>query len=172
MNPLVHWSCGHPKKRTPKLQAIINWHCGLNEMQTKFWEISPGKFDLFFWYFFFLENLMCSNEILDKISWKNLICFYVIFSPGKSYAFLQNSEKALQEILMCSSIIFFYQVLLENLMCSYKVICPLLENSYFFLLHRSLLERKLLIMENVWQNIIMGKNESFPIWRGKNLLKW
>ena len=29
-----------------------------------------GKFDLFSWYFFLLENLMCSNEILDTISWK------------------------------------------------------------------------------------------------------
>ena len=36
---------------------------------TEFWESSPGKFDLFF---FLLENLMCSNEILDKILMENI----------------------------------------------------------------------------------------------------
>ena len=54
-------------------------------------------------YFFLLENLMCSNEILDKISWKLWSVLMIFLPPGKSYVFLRNFEKALLEILMCSS---------------------------------------------------------------------
>ena len=48
----------------------------------------------------------------------------LFFPPGKSYVYLQNFEKALLEILMCSSTF----CLLENLTCSYKELCLLLEN--------------------------------------------
>ena len=34
---------------------------------------------------------------------ENLICFYGILSPGKSYVFLRNFEKAVLEVLMCSN---------------------------------------------------------------------
>ena len=47
---------------------MISWK--IVSVLTKFRESSPGKFDLFLRYFFLLENLMCSNEILDKISGK------------------------------------------------------------------------------------------------------
>ena len=50
---------------------------------TKFWTRSPGNFDLFLWYFFLLENRMCSCRILRKLSWK-FWCVLVRFaSPGK-----------------------------------------------------------------------------------------
>jgi len=47
---------------------MVSWK--IVSVLTKFGESSPRKFDLFLWYFFLLENLMCSNKILDKISWK------------------------------------------------------------------------------------------------------
>ena len=84
---------------------------------------SPGKFDLFLWHLFLLENLMCSNEILDKISWK-FWCVLVHFaSPGK---------------FICVFIPFL--VLLENLMCSYKRIMSSPGKLEVFFLHPSLLE--------------------------------
>ena len=48
---------------------------------------------------------MCSNKIFDfdKISWKIWSVLMVFLSPGKSYVFLRNFEKAILEILMCSS---------------------------------------------------------------------
>ena len=50
---------------------------------TKFWTRSPGKFDLFLWSFFLLENCMCSCGILRNLSWK-FWCILVNFaSPGK-----------------------------------------------------------------------------------------
>ena len=50
---------------------------------TKFWTRSPGNFNLFLWYFFFLENRMCSCRILRKLSWK-FWCILVHFaSRGK-----------------------------------------------------------------------------------------
>ena len=112
---------------------------------TKYRESSPGKFDLFLWYFFLLmENLMCSNEILDKISWKFWSVLMIFLPPGKSHVFLQNFEKALLEILICSSIFCLswkiyinvlipFLVLLENLMSSSG-------NLEVFLLYSSLLE--------------------------------
>ena len=124
------------------------------------------KFDLFLWYFFLLENLMCSNEILDKISWKIWSVLIIPFPPGKWYVFLRNCEKVLREILMCSRIfclswkiymcyVFWFSwkvwcvlikelcLLLENLRCSYyiQVSCKIwrvLEIS----LKKSLLEKK------------------------------
>ena len=65
---------------------MVSWK--IVSVLTKFWESSPGKFDLFFWYFFLLENLMCSNEILDNISWKIWSVLIIFFPPGKSYVFL------------------------------------------------------------------------------------
>ena len=53
----------------------------------KFWESSPGKFDLFLWYFFLLENFMCSNETLNNISWKIVCVVMIVFPPGKLYVF-------------------------------------------------------------------------------------
>ena len=83
------------------------------------WVWSPGKSYLFLQnfekallenlicsygiYFFLLENLMCSNEILDKISWKIWSVLRIFSPPRKSYVFLQNFKKALLKILMCSS---------------------------------------------------------------------
>ena len=52
------------------------------------------------WWFFLLENLMCSNEIVHKISWKIWSVLMIFFPSGKSYVFLRNFEKALLEILM------------------------------------------------------------------------
>ena len=58
---------------------------------------SPGKSYLFLQNFekALLENLMCSNEILDKISRKFWSVLMIFLPPGKSNVFLQNFEKAL-----------------------------------------------------------------------------
>ena len=52
---------------------------------TKFLTRSPGKFDLFLWYFFFLEIRMCSCRILNFLPFlENAMCSCTIFgSPGK-----------------------------------------------------------------------------------------
>ena len=69
---------------------------------TKFWARSLGRFDLFLWYFYLLENRMCSCGILKKafleilmysstfcLSWKIYMCSCTIFgSPGKFDVFL------------------------------------------------------------------------------------
>ena len=121
----------HPTRQFYKISVLggmASWKivCVL----TKFWESSPRKFDLFLWYFCLLENLMCSKEILDKISWKFWSVLIIFLPLGKSYVFLQNFEKALRKFwcvlayfaspgkFICVPIPFL--VLLENLMCSYK----------------------------------------------------
>ena len=53
--------------------GMVSWK--IVSVLTKFWESSPGKF----------------------------ICSYGFFPPRKSYVFLRNFEKALREILICSS---------------------------------------------------------------------
>ena len=80
------------------LQNICSWGDGLLENRIcsyKNWECSPGKFDLFLWYLLLLEIVMCSNEILDKISWKIWSVLMIIFPPWKLYVFLRYFEKAL-----------------------------------------------------------------------------
>ena len=101
---------------------------------TKFRENSPGKCDLFLWYFFLLENLMCSNEILDKISGKFwsifLWYFFLLENRMCSCGILRKLSWRFWCVLVhfassgkfverkCVLLPFF--VLLENLMCSYK----------------------------------------------------
>ena len=103
---------------------MVSWK--IVSVLTKFWESSPGKFDLFSWLFFLLENLMCSNEIwtrsprnfdlflwyfwrmcscgiLRKLSWKFWCVLVRFVSPGK---------------FICVLIPFL--VLLEKMACSYK----------------------------------------------------
>ena len=69
----------HPPRQFYKISVfggMISWKilCVL----TKFWTRSPWKFDLFLWYFFFLENrIVCG--ILRKLSWKFDV-FYKMFT--------------------------------------------------------------------------------------------
>ena len=61
----------HPTRQFYKISVLggmVSWKivCVL----TKFRENSPGNFYLFLWYFFLLENRMCSCGILRKLSWK------------------------------------------------------------------------------------------------------
>ena len=101
----------HPTRQFYKL-------FGKSYVLTKFRERSPGKFDLFFRYFFISWKILCVL-ILDKISWNFLSVVLMIFLPlGKSYEFLQNFEKALLEILMCSSI---FCLSWKIYMCSYTI---------------------------------------------------
>ena len=86
------------------LQNICSWGMvsrKIVSVLTKSWESSPGKFDLFVWYFLLLENLKCSNEILDKISWKIWCVLIHVASPEK---------------FIC--VLGIFLILLENLMCS------------------------------------------------------
>ena len=109
----------HPTRQFYKLsvlRGIVSWK--IISVITKFWESSPGKFDLFLWYFFLLENLMCSNEIFDKISWKIWSVLMVFFSPGKSYVFLRNFEKAILENLYVFLYHFWFSW--KKMVCSYK----------------------------------------------------
>ena len=71
---------------------------------------------------------ICKISVLrGMVSWKVWSVLMVFFPPGKSYVFLQNFEKAILEILMCSSTFcpswkfYMYHFLLENLMCSYYI---------------------------------------------------
>ena len=94
-----------------------------NEISTRF----PGTFYLFLWYFFLLENSMCSCRILRKLSWKfwcvlvtflvlleNLMCSYkrIMSSYGKFICFLLHSS--LLENLMCSRNLLYLKLLLEK----------------------------------------------------------
>ena len=115
----------HPTRQFYKISVLGGMvSCKIVCVLTKYWESSPGKFDLkILWYFFLLENLMCSNEILDKLSWK-FWCVLVHFSfPGK---------------IICALVPFL--VLLENLMCTYKRIMSSPGKLEVFLLHPSILE--------------------------------
>ena len=93
----------HPTRQFCKISGgMVSWKivCVL----TKFQESSTGKFDLSLWYFFLLENRMCSCGILRILSWKFWSVLIVHFSsPGKFIYFLIP-----------------FLVLLENLMCSNK----------------------------------------------------
>ena len=100
------------------------------------WESSPGIFYLFLWYF---------------------------FPFGKSCVFLWNFEKALLDILMCSST-FCLSWKIYMCFCtifgspgSYEL-CLLLENSYIFLLHPNLLE-SLMCSRNLFKKDTPGKKE-------------
>ena len=93
----------------------------------------------------------------------------VFLSSGKSYVFLRNFEKALLEILMCSSTFWFSW---KIYMCSctifvfpgkkwcvlIKGLCLLLENSYVFFLHPSLLEN-LMCFRNIFKKVTPGQKE-------------
>ena len=132
------------------LGGMVSWK--ILSVLTKSWESSPGKFDLFLWYFFLLENLLCSKEILDKISWKICDLFLRYFLLLENRMFLQNFEKSLPEILMCSNKCYLsckiWCVLIKEL-------CLLLENLRF-LLHPSLLEN-LMCSRNLYKKVTPGK---------------
>ena len=128
---------------------------------TKFWETSPGKFDLFLWYFFLLETVMCSNEILDKIPWKIWSVFMIFFSPGKSYVFFWKFWCVLVRFASpgkFTCVLVPFLVLLENLMCSIKGIMSSPGNSFVFLLNPSLLEN-LMCSRNLFKKVTPGQKE-------------
>ena len=102
----------------------------------------------------------------------------IFLPPGKSYVFLRNFEKALLEILMCSSLfclswkiymcILPFLVLLENLMCSYKrivsgklevfLLCPSLMENLCVLeisLKKSLLEKKNRYLSKIARRLLL-----------------
>ena len=91
-------------------------------------EKALGKFDLFIWYFFFLENLIC---VLTKFwtrspkIWSVLMLIFLL----ENLMCLWNFEKALLEILMCFSTYCFSW---KTYMCSCAIFDSLLENSYVF----------------------------------------
>ena len=79
---------------------------------------SPGKLYVFLQNFEegLLESLICSygisfswkilcvlTKFWTRYSWKFRSVPMIFLPPGKSYVFLQNFEKALLEIFMCSS---------------------------------------------------------------------
>ena len=115
---------------------ICSWGYDLLENRicviTKSLESSPGKFDLFLWYFFHLESLIWENwmrscRILRKLSWKIYKC---VFTP--------------------------FLVVLENLMCSYKrIMSP--PGKFICLLNPSLLEN-LVYSRNRFKKVAPEKN--------------
>ena len=112
-----HFSCLVIAKKVWRF-LLIGIHISKN-----IWTRSPGKFVLLLLYFFLLENRMCSCRILRKLSWKFWCVVVRIASPGK---------------FICVLVPFL--VLLEKMVCSYKIIMSSPEKSYVFLLHPSLLE--------------------------------
>ena len=122
-----------------------------NSLEVSKWSVNSRKFGLFLWYFFPLKNHMCSNELLDRISWKIWSVLMTFLHPGKSYVFLWNFKKALLEILMCTFsfswkiyvFLYHFLVLLENFMSSYKRSMSSPIKSTCFLLHPSLLENSM-----------------------------
>ena len=82
------------------------WSPGKSYLFLKKFRESFGKLELFLWYFFLLENHMCSNKILDKIFWKIRSVLKIFFSLRKYYVFLQNFEKLSSKIYMCSFTVF------------------------------------------------------------------
>ena len=116
---------------------------------TKFWTRSHGKLVLFLWHFFLLENLMCSNEILDKISWKTwsvlIMFFFLLENRMCSYGILRKLSRKFWCVLV--HLLENLHVFLHHFWFSWKIWCVLLkescillENSYVFLLHQSLPE--------------------------------
>ena len=109
--------CWNEWSHFTKLIESIRWGNFTKYLFLEVW--SPGKSYVFLQNFdkALLENLICSYGI--SFSWK-ILCiltkfwtrspgkfWYVLMiflSPGKSYVFLRNFEKALLEILMCSGI--------------------------------------------------------------------
>ena len=94
----------------------------------------------------------------------------VFLSPGKSYVFLRDFEKAILEILMYlvhiaspgkfTCVLVPFLVLLEKKWCVLiKGLCLLLENSYVFLLHPSLLEN-LMCSRNLFKKVTPGKKRT------------
>ena len=96
---------------------------------TKFWESSPGKFDLFLWYFFLLENrIPADTRRQNNVVITSLRRFNVrttSFWRRVSAGMCSCGKKALLKILMCSS----------TFCLSWKILC-VLENLY----KKSLLE--------------------------------
>ena len=92
----------------------------------------------------------------------------IFLPPGKSFVFLRNFEKALLEILMCSStfcspgkfiyVLIPFLFLLEDLMCSYKRIMSSPGKLEVLLLHPSLLEN-LMCSRNLFKKVAPGKQE-------------
>ena len=92
------------------LQNICSWGYGLLENRNLFlqnFEKALLENLICFYVIFLLENLVCSNEILDKILWKIWSVLKIFSPPRKSYVFLQNFKKALLEILLRSSTFCF-----------------------------------------------------------------
>ena len=130
---------------------------------TKFWESSPGK-NLVCYYgiSFFWKIFMCSDEIFDK----KIVCLLMIISPpGKLYVFLRNWESSLCVLLHFASPGKFTYVLVlfcfswKSRCVLIKELCLLLENSYVFLLHPSLMEN-LMCFRNLFKKVTTtGKKE-------------
>ena len=100
-----------------------------------------GKFNPFLWYFFLLENRMCSCRVSRKLFWK-FWCVLVHFaSPGK---------------ILCVFVPFL--VLLKILTCSYKRIMSSPGKIKVFLLHPGLLE-SLMCSGNLFTKVAPGRKE-------------
>ena len=143
---------------------MVSWK--IVSVLTKFRESSPGKFDLFLQYFL---KILCVPTKFWTRSPGKFDLFLRYFFLLKSCVFLQNFEKALLEILMCSSIFCLswkicvlvpFLVLLENLMCSYKRIMSSPGKFQVFLLHPSVLEN-LMCSRNLFKKVTPGKKNRY-----------
>ena len=126
------------------------------------------KIYLFLWYFFLLENLMCSNDISDKISWKYwsfLWYFFLLENRMCSCRILRKLSWKFWCVLVhfaspgkFTCVLVPFLVLLESLMCSYKRIMSSPGKLEVFLLHPSLLEN-LMCSRNLFKKILEKRTD-------------